>query len=217
MLLHSFDGDVLDEAGNCTDIPDTPSHYLGKIRFLIQVRGMNLSQRHIFELESSCPDLSLTIYLLQKLPPPIALMRVSEQIFERYDCEELSRTCVTKLSDISCKTFLAEIEVHGLGEEGSASSAKEDLAPRLVAAFGPSPKDGGGRSHDACYLCMDNAADAVLVECGHGGLCASCADLLWRRGVNVVGGRSCPLCRRPFIGVLHILSETDSTVWYFFT
>ena len=59
---------------------------------------------------------------------------------------------------------------------------------------------------------MDRAADAVLVECGHGGLCTACADSLWRHGAHAPGGRCCPLCRRPFIGVMHILSETECTV-----
>ncbi len=30
----------------------------------------------------------------------------------------------------------------------------------------------------ACFVCMDAAADAVLIECGHGGLCAGAPSSL---------------------------------------
>ncbi len=30
----------------------------------------------------------------------------------------------------------------------------------------------------ACFVCMDAAADAVLIECGHGGLCAGAPPTL---------------------------------------
>ncbi len=41
----------------------------------------------------------------------------------------------------------------------------------------------------------------VLLECGHGGLCAGCAGRLWKQPR---GGRACPLCRRDFAGVVRI-------------
>lgn len=89
-----------------------------------------------------------------------------------------------------------------------------DAAPCVIATLDrdESPDAGQDIPPETCYLCMDRAADAVLVECGHGGLCVVCADALWRRGTRAPGGRSCPLCRRPFIGVMHILSETNNTV-----
>ena len=31
---------------------------------------------------------------------------------------------------------------------------------------------GADAEPQACFVCMDAAADAVLIECGHGGLCA---------------------------------------------
>jgi hypothetical protein len=48
--------------------------------------------------------------------------------------------------------------------------------------------DGAG-----CWICLrdDVSADAVLLPCGHGGICLDCATNLWKR-------RSlCPLCRGP--------------------
>ncbi len=63
-----------------------------------------------------------------------------------------------------------------------------------------------------CYLCMDRRPGAVLVECGHGGLCAACAMALWRRSAAAPGERRCPLCRAPFVGVMLIVGEAAGTV-----
>ena len=44
-----------------------------------------------------------------------------------------------------------------------------------------------------CWLCYqeDIQPEAVLLHCGHGGLCLSCASDLWRRRLT------CPMCRTP--------------------
>ena len=49
---------------------------------------------------------------------------------------------------------------------------------------------------DLCYACVDAGADAVLLACGHRGLCMACATRLWNTG------RSCPLCRGGVNGVM---------------
>ena len=85
----------------------------------------------------------------------------------------------------------------------------EQTCEAKLPAFGHGEQEQCQRSQDTCYLCMDRAADAVLVECGHGGLCVKCADTLWRQGED---GRCCPLCRHRFIGVMRIVSETEAAV-----
>lgn len=47
-----------------------------------------------------------------------------------------------------------------------------------------------------CYVCCDLAPDALLVPCGHGGLCHQCV----RRQFGI--DRRCPLCRRGVHGVV---------------
>ena len=42
----------------------------------------------------------------------------------------------------------------------------------------------------------------VLLECGHGGLCAGCAERLW---MLPAAGRTCPLCRNGVTGVVRIV------------
>ena len=46
--------------------------------------------------------------------------------------------------------------------------------------------DGAG-----CWICLrdDVPADAVLLHCGHGGICLDCAKHLWNRRAP------CPMCR----------------------
>lgn len=54
-----------------------------------------------------------------------------------------------------------------------------------------------------CALCFDKAADAVLMECGHGGICFCCAGKLLRLD------KKCPLCREPVLLVLKVDVESQ--------
>ena len=57
-----------------------------------------------------------------------------------------------------------------------------------------------------CIVCWHSPRDAVLLECGHGGLCVACAQrLFWRQ-------RRCPLCRARIGHVARILSELSGRV-----
>jgi hypothetical protein len=57
-----------------------------------------------------------------------------------------------------------------------------------------------------CFVCLDAAPEAVLLECGHGGLCVACAERLWQRE------RRCPLCRAGFAGVMRIVGAEAGVV-----
>jgi hypothetical protein len=54
---------------------------------------------------------------------------------------------------------------------------------------------------DPCIVCMEHPPDAVLLECGHSGLCVECATVLWDQA------RRCPLCRRGFAAVMRIVAR----------
>jgi len=56
----------------------------------------------------------------------------------------------------------------------------------------------------SCSICMDRAPDAILLECGHGGLCMDCAQSLWDAGPE---GRLCPMCRNAITGIVKIVGE----------
>ena len=41
---------------------------------------------------------------------------------------------------------------------------------------------GAGREEgeeETCFVCLDGQREAILLECGHGGLCVQCAKALW--------------------------------------
>ncbi|CAM9328915.1 unnamed protein product, partial [Phaeothamnion confervicola] len=50
-----------------------------------------------------------------------------------------------------------------------------------------------------CFLCHDRPPDAVLLDCGHGGLCHGC-------GVSIASRPrpSCPICRSPITFVYQL-------------
>ena len=56
-----------------------------------------------------------------------------------------------------------------------------------------------------CFVCLDQGHGAVLMECGHGGLCVQCASTLWARGVAC---RRCPMCRAEIAAVMRVVSRT---------
>jgi len=45
-------------------------------------------------------------------------------------------------------------------------------------------------SDATCLVCFDNFADAVFLECGHGGICYKCAIDIWK------STGECFLCRK---------------------
>jgi hypothetical protein len=49
-----------------------------------------------------------------------------------------------------------------------------------------------------CYVCMARVATAMLVDCGHAGLCMECGRKL------LAIGRGCPLCRAPITRVMQV-------------
>ncbi len=61
-----------------------------------------------------------------------------------------------------------------------------------------------------CFVCVERPADAVLLECGHSGLCVECANVLWDQG------RRCPLCRRGFAAIMRIVVCATETVTLFY-
>ena len=56
-----------------------------------------------------------------------------------------------------------------------------------------------------CCICFDNKPDAVIMECGHGGLCYECGKHLISNE-----GRMCHLCREE---ISYILKMDLSTVY----
>ena len=58
-------------------------------------------------------------------------------------------------------------------------------------------------SQQDCLLCFELKSNAVLMECGHGGLCFKCALDLFNNS------RKCFICRARVTKVLHVKHEAE--------
>lgn len=83
------------------------------------------------------------------------------------------------------------------------AAATDPAAATNTAA--PSASEDGASQADVglCMICCTSAAGAVLMYCGHGGLCFKCAQKCFHRtGL-------CPTCRRPVKGVVEVQPPSD--------
>ena len=73
----------------------------------------------------------------------------------------------------------------------AAAAAASSSAAAAAAASSSSHIDclDSSRHEEMCVVCYDNQQNAVLLTCGHGSLCFSCAVDVYR------STRECPLCR----------------------
>ncbi len=92
------------------------------------------------------------------------------------------------------------ISVGWIGLEANNSYGKAEDPP-------DSTTTSADDEDDPCIVCMERPADAILLECGHGGLCVTCSTVLWSHS------RHCPLCRQEFAAIMRIVArETRRTV-----
>ncbi|CAB1114266.1 unnamed protein product [Ectocarpus sp. CCAP 1310/34] len=93
----------------------------------------------------------------------------------------------------------AEAERGGVATGGSSGP--------LAAAAAAAPSSR--RKHSTCYICCERRADAVVMECGHGGVCFTCATTLADSPPHL-----CPVCRKVIQEVfkLHDIREFGGVV-----
>lgn len=56
-----------------------------------------------------------------------------------------------------------------------------------------------------CVICYEREGDHVMLPCGHGGYCSTCAHTLLRRHLS---SRTCPMCRSQIDTVVKMPVET---------
>jgi len=91
------------------------------------------------------------------------------------------------------------------GVGGGAVEADGAEAASVAAEEGPNtPVPVEQMEQSPCWVCFADTVndEAVLLHCGHAGLCLSCADNLWRRRLN------CPMCRQP----ISLVAKVGDTV-----
>lgn len=99
----------------------------------------------------------------------------------------------------------------GMHRDGTASADRGDSATEKTAiSESAGDKRVGGESSltvpndleegdGTCWICCTAPANAVLMECGHGGMCVNCATQCWKKKPPL-----CPLCRARIIMVVKI-------------
>ena len=68
----------------------------------------------------------------------------------------------------------------------------------LAAPLG-SDRSAGSQDGDVCFICFSGPRDAVLLECGHGGLCFGCATRCMQMRFQ-----ECPICRQPISQIVQL-------------
>ncbi|CDJ41440.1 hypothetical protein, conserved [Eimeria tenella] len=88
------------------------------------------------------------------------------------------------------------------GAAGTHETTAVDVQPEAGANAAPTDVTASEerllRESELCIICCNTMASAVLLFCGHGGLCFSCAQTCFHRS------GLCPTCRCPVKGVLEL-------------
>ena len=87
------------------------------------------------------------------------------------------------------------------GSAGSASAPGPACAHHNASLAAPlgSDRSAGSQDGDVCFICFSGPRDAVLLECGHGGLCFGCATRCMQMRFQ-----ECPICRQPISQIVQL-------------
>ena len=87
----------------------------------------------------------------------------------------------------------------GGGSDSEGDGPTDGVGGGKLLIKSPSAEDDEDEDEDLCAICFTGPRDAVLLECGHGGICYACAKRCLRKK-----GRECPMCRAPVDQVVQI-------------
>jgi len=148
-------------------------------------------------------------------PPPEILRKVNDTLYRRNDASSADANSVHVQVTVEAKDDPSRDqggEQNGKVDESTNSAGQEGERAQQSnekGENGEGEKDDGNGEDTSCIVCLDRGREAILLECGHGGLCLLCATSLWNQGP---AGRHCPMCRKVFSGVMKIVEEQEDTV-----
>lgn len=131
------------------------------------------------------------------------------QVMFRITPTYFSRTCNLALLDTDGPSTIMSSQCgNGLliSRESAPSPVQGrslDISASILSARGATFLDIV-ESEQLCFICYSNAPDAVILECGHAGMCVSCAEQLPERQPH---GRPCPICRAPISRVMRLCTD----------
>jgi Zinc finger, C3HC4 type (RING finger) len=97
----------------------------------------------------------------------------------------------TAASAAQPEPLLADSASNGSSSRHALNSSSFSSSSVVDGSSGSSNKRPRAGAEKLCYVCEARDANAVLLECGHGGVCYECALGLVRQRRE----RSCPICR----------------------
>ena len=71
-----------------------------------------------------------------------------------------------------------------LKDPGTGNPVNADAPEGDNSGWGAQEPCLDGDLGESCFVCLDGRREDILLECGHGGLCVSCAMSLWARYVR---------------------------------
>ena len=111
-----------------------------------------------------------------------------------------------ELVDLVTRTRTAlGLPLDGSGPLGDGPS--DAASPASAPAAEPPAVCGDveeGLEGDACWICFSGPRDAVLLECGHGGICHDCAVRCARKRPPL-----CPMCRQRITRVVQLAGAEE--------
>mmetsp|Transcript_6941 Transcript_6941/g.12348 ORF Transcript_6941/g.12348 Transcript_6941/m.12348 type:complete len:581 (-) Transcript_6941:8-1750(-) len=149
------------------------------------------------------------------LPPPAVMFRVAPTFYSRTWTPELDNVSVVgrpvaREAGMGSGLFPSLTAGNGPNLVTLGSGLTVDHSTSLLSARGATFVDIV-EAEQLCFVCYDNAPDAILMECGHAGICITCATSIFDdpRRPATRQRASCPICRAAITSVLRIASETS--------
>ena len=91
------------------------------------------------------------------------------------------------------------LRLGGGGSSSASGAVAGAAAPPPVVSPQESVDAEDMEAENVCWICCMGPREAVLMECGHGGLCMKCAELCTKKRPPV-----CPMCRARIVKVLQV-------------
>ena len=135
-------------------------------------------------------------------PPPTYMIKISAHQYKRHETVDgISSSVAASLSNEPVQP-----ENSVTGPEPMVETEARSVRITCVLVLSEdldsiAPHRSSGE--DVCFICMEQQQDAVLLECGHSGLCVACASSLWAQD------RRCPLCRKRINSIMRIVMEEE--------
>ena len=143
--------------------------------------------------------------------PPRMLLRLSSSYFQPASTVPVPVHPPKRRAASGQKTFMDEEEEPSITttHRRYQSSALQPVAsPKVQLVRRPSnyAYSGDSTGEKVCDMCCENVSNAVIMECGHGGLCYDCSLVLWKATA------ACHMCRNPISQVLQIQNDPGNVV-----